>query len=93
MGCPSNTKKFLRLITYEGPHVWRLLSFTFGSSWTAKHECERCNAQKEVWPLDDVDIIRAGFDIEALREAMSGTHVKYIGGEDLQAPSLKVKIE
>lgn len=85
MGCPANPKKFLGFIPYEGRHVWRLLSLKLGAAWTAKHECEQCHSQKETWPLKDEDIIRAGFDIEALRERMSGTYVKYIGGEELQA--------
>ena len=38
----------------------------------------------ERWPLKDVHIIRMGFDIEVLREKMSG-YTKYIGGEELQA--------
>ena len=83
MGCPSNPKKFLGLISYEGDHVWRLLSLEFMTFWIAKYECEQCHAQKEVWPLRDVDIIRMGFDIEALREQMG--HWNSIHGEKLQA--------
>ena len=84
MGCPANPKKFLGLISYEGKHKWFLIGLDFLSWWSADYECDQCHAQKEKWPLYDVDLVRMGFDIEALRDSISGRFNQSVYGEDLQ---------
>ena len=68
MGCPKNPKKFLRLISYEGPHDLRLVQLDYyGTAASLHFECQRCGSQNKT-RLRDAELVREGFDVKKLRD-------------------------
>jgi len=67
MSCPKNIKKWW-IFKWEGPHEWFTTYFKYSSMWwTESMKCKLCKCNEEVWPLEEVDMIRSGYDIENKR--------------------------